>query len=328
MMAKSGNTLAVQPTRCLKHPKCTTNHFYCIECNRVFCSDCRNEADDRFNHTKHKFFPIETYLQQRRERIATIKSDVRKYMDKHDRLRNSILFVVEETMKNELQIGYDIIDEFSDRLHQTVSKLQSSLRTTFKQQAQLKWASSTNSRLIEEAKNALEVTHSAWDSLEHEMRRAEEDELHLAEGSREMEALFDCIANFMRLDASLPAATDFELRDLKESLNRAVAAFEVGVSEKLDELLARVPHSRVISFTESDVIKKEQLKCQSDSEDPLIRGAVQLNANSMLLLDGRNSSLKKIGIGLEVETVCFNFTFIKLALLVIITYPYIYLLAD
>ena len=84
-----GNTLAMQPTRCLKHPKCTTNHFYCIECNSVFCSDCRNEADDRFNHTKDKFFPIETYLQQRRERIATIKSDVRKYIDKHDRLGNS-----------------------------------------------------------------------------------------------------------------------------------------------------------------------------------------------------------------------------------------------
>lgn len=68
--------------------------------------------------------------------------------------------------------------------------------------------------------------------------------------------------------------------NVKESLNASIAAFETDVSEKLDELFARVPQ-KAFSFIESGVITKEQLKVQSNREDPLIMEAVQLNVNSM-----------------------------------------------
>ena len=96
------------------------------------------------------------------------------------------------------------------------------------------------------------------------MRRAEVEELHMAEGSREIDTLADRIADFMRLDVRLPAATDFELRDLNESLDVSIAAFEAEVSEKLDELLSRVTQPRVLHLSKSGLISAEQFKFQSD----------------------------------------------------------------
>ena len=93
----------------------------------------------------------------------------------------------------------------------------------------------------------------------------------MVEGSREMEALADRIANFVRLDVRLPAATDFELRDLNERLNASVAAFEAQVSDKSDELLSRVNEPpRVLRLSQTCAIMKEQLKVQSDKFDPYI----------------------------------------------------------
>ena len=212
-----------------------------------------------------------TCLQQRRERIAAIKSDVKKYTEKHDTLRQSISFELVDAKKKQLQSGFDIIDEFAQRLHRKVDFLKSSLKATFEQQAELKWASGTNASLIDDAEKALDTARTARAGLEHEMCRAELEELHLVEGSREMEALADRIANFVRLDVRLPAATDFELRDLNERLNASVAAFEAQVSEKLDELLSRVNEPpRVLRLSQTCAIMKEQLKVQSDKFDPYI----------------------------------------------------------
>ena len=302
--------LIVQPARCLKHPKCTTGHFYCSDCNRVCCGECRVEADERFNHKKHNTIPLEQHLQQRHERVATIKSDVKKYIDKHDRLRHSISFVLDETKQKELQSGYDIIDELVDRLHRKVSSLQLTLKDTFKQQAEQKWTAATNARLVDNAEKALDAARTARAALEHEMRRAELDELHMAEGSREMDALADRIANFMQLDVRLPSASDFELRELKEQLKGSVTVFETDVSGKVDNLLSRVNQTRTLRLSETGVITKEQLKIQSDAYESCILGVVQPNINSLLFLDGWNCSVKILDTGDKLAMVCFIIIFI------------------
>ena len=103
------------------------------------------------------------------------------------------------------------------------------LKDTFKQQAEQKWTAATNAHLVDNAEKALDAALTARAALEHEMRRAELDELHMAEGSREMDALADRIANFMQLDVRLPSASDFELRELKEEFKGSVTVFETDV---------------------------------------------------------------------------------------------------
>lgn len=239
-----------------------------------------------------------------RDANATIKSDVKKYIDKHDRLRHSISVVLDETQKKELQSGYDVIDELSDRLHRQVYSLQMTLKHRFKVQAERKWTAAANACLIDNAEKALDAARTARAALEHEMRRAELYELHMAEGSREMDVLADRIANFMQLDVQLPSASDFGLRDLKEQLKGSVAAFETDVTGKVDDLLSRVNKTQTLRLTETGVISEEQLKIQSDAFDSIITGVVQPNINSLLLLDGWNSSLKKLDTGDTVAKVC------------------------
>lgn len=131
----------------------------------------------------------------------------------------------------------------------------------------------------------MDIARTARAALEHEMRRAEVEDLHMAEGSHEIGTLAERIAEFMRLDFKLPAATDFELSDLTESLSVSITAFEAEVSGKLDELLSRVTQLRVLHHSKSGLISAKQLKVQSDKWDHSIRGVVQPNANSMILLD-------------------------------------------
>lgn len=131
MATALGGDFVVNPARCLKHPQCSVDLFYCVDCNRVACGGCRREVSDRANHKKHLAIPLATHQQQRRECIAGIKADIKKYIYKHDGLRNDISVVLENAKKKELQSGYDIIEEFTSRLHQKVDTLKSSLQSTF-----------------------------------------------------------------------------------------------------------------------------------------------------------------------------------------------------
>ena len=293
----------VQPARCLKHPQCDNELFYCFNCNRVCCRDCRVEVDDRLHHTTHKTSPLEQFLNERREQIKSIKVQ----LTLNDSQRSDFLSKLEEAKKTELQKGFSIIDQLVDRLRQQVDTLETKLKSLFKQQAELVWAAAPHTSLLNKVNESNEATRACRETLEHEMRRAELDELQMAEGSRELDALADRLAHTLRLDVPLPALHEIELTDLKKALADAVAHFEATVASARDKLLTRVLQpaaealARIPTIVETGIIDSSQLKTPSDRLDPYILGVISEDADSILVMDGWNTSIKSLNLSSGAE---------------------------
>ena len=293
----------VQPARCLKHPQCDSDLFYCFICNRVCCRDCRIEVDEGLHHKTHKTSPLAQFLNERSERIKGIKVQ----LTVNDSQRIDFLSKLEEAKNTELQKGFSIIDQLVYRLKQQVDTLETKLKSLFKQQAELVWAAAPHTSLVNKVYESNEAARTYRETLEHEMRRAELDELQMAEGSRELDALADRLAHTLQFDVPFPASHEIELTDLKKALADAVAHFEATIASARDKLLKRVLQpaagalARFPTIVGTGIINSSQLKTPSDRLDPYILGIIPDDTDSILVMDGWNASLKSLNLSSGAE---------------------------
>lgn len=304
MTSDMRQTAYIQPARCLKHSQCDRELFYCFNCNRVCCAECRKEIDEHLQHSAHKTSLLAQFLAERRDRMTQIKAQIAA----HESHRSDFLHELEGAKKSELEKGFCDIEQLVDRLRQQVDLLAAKLKAVFKQQAELVWAEAPHAALVGGITRANEEARTLRETLEHEMRRAELDELQMAEGSRELDALADRLVHSMRHDVPLPAVEELELSDLRRTLADAAGHFEAALASARDKLLTRVAQApaaartaRTPTLVEAGIIEGAQLKTASDRLDPYVLGVIRDECDSLLVVDGWNACIKSLNLSSGAE---------------------------
>ena len=136
-------------------------------------------------------------------------------------------------------------------------------------------------------------------SLEYEIRRAELDELAMADRSKEIDALGEQLAAFMQLQVKLPDESAFDLLTLRTILQMSIAQLEKDVVRSKETFLSSL-NFRVtflnperVELVEQQTINAECLVLPSDtSRSPYINGAVQKGNNDIIYFTDTNNCSK------------------------------------
>ena len=287
---------------CPKHPNTHSELFFCIDDNRVFCVECKDELCEIIQHKDHKSIPFARHLQEQHERFDQIRAQNQESIKKQENLEWELKTHIPKVKREELDSCFNIVDQFSKAFHWEEGETKIALlKEKIQQRAEIKWAAHPNFILLAQAEKELETAQATRAALEREIRRAETDEQLLAEGNREIDEFAERMSSFLSREIPLPASSDFDLLGLKYSLIYSFAELEGSDVEEIeDQLFSCVDQLRDLTINETRVIEKERLQLSTDRYDPCISGIVHVDANLFLALDGFNTSIKLLDINVGV----------------------------
>ena len=229
--------IEIRPAICMRHPTGNQEMFFCFDCNRAFCTYCQLADDSRANHKTHRTIKLKELLRQRKERIAQIRSQLKQYVIKHDTTVNEANKRVDEKNR-QLQLINDVIDQFAQKLHQKVEDIKTIAKQSIQNTACQMWEKSPATALQKAADETLANIREVRASLEYEIRRAELDELAMAERSKDIDALGDQLAAFLQLQLQLPDLYAFDLTALRSQLQASIAQLENEVVRSKETFLS------------------------------------------------------------------------------------------
>ena len=124
---------------CVRHPKGSKEFYFCFDCCRVFCGDCRDLAIERVNHQPHRTATLQEVLSQRKQRMASIRKLIGDYVKKHDTLLAALhtLEAEQKTRTNEL---INIIDDFASQLFREVENMKTEAKAAISKRVSKIWS--------------------------------------------------------------------------------------------------------------------------------------------------------------------------------------------
>ena len=298
--AMGDSEIDVRPAICVRHPPSRQENqeiFFCFDCNRVFCTYCQLFDDNRTNHKQHCTIKIKELTRIRKERIAKIRQQLKECIIKHDSTINETNKGIDKK-QDQIQLLNDVIDNLAHRLHQEIDDLKVKAKDMIKIKASLIWDKSSISSIQQIAEETLANIREVRASLEYEIRRCEMDELAMAERSREMDALSDQLAAFLKSKIQLPAPAAFDLTGLRNQLQESIEQLECEVSRSKDAFIRKldsfilVPNSESVRLVEQQAVLTQNLVLPSDQNQcPWITGVAQEeNSDIVYITDSNNSS--------------------------------------
>lgn len=198
---------------------------FCFDCNRAFCTYCQLADYSCANHKTHRTIKLKELLRQQIQRIAQIRSKLKQYIIKHDTTVNEANKRVDE-QNRQLQILNDVIDQFALKLHEEVDELKTIAKQTIQKIAGQKWEKTPATALQKVADETLANIRKVRASLEYEIRRAELDELAMAEKNKDIDALCDQLAAFLQSHIEMPDLSAFDLAALLTHLQATIIQME------------------------------------------------------------------------------------------------------
>ena len=274
----------VRPAICVRHPPNNQQNqemFFCFDCNRAFCTYCQLADDNRTNHKPHHTIKMNELTRVQKQRISQIREQLKQYIVKHDSTINEMNSSVSEK-QTQIQKLHNLIDQFANRLHQEVEDLKDRAKDLIKNRALLIWDKSPITSIQQAAEATLANIREVRASLEYEIRRCEMDELAMAERSREMDALSDQLAAFLKSEIRLPAASAFDLTALHIQLQSSIAQLEREVSHSKEEFVRKLecrvlfPNPESVRLVEQQAVPAQKLVLPSDqNKTPWVNGVAQ-----------------------------------------------------
>lgn len=254
---------------CIRHQTGNQELYFCFDCTRVFCTYCQLADGSRTNHKPHRTSKLKDLLRIRKERIAQLRTQLKQFSAKHEATTNAANQL--EAEKNvQLQTVYDAIDEFANRIHQEVDDLKATARRHLLKRAQQMWENSPVASLHTVAEETLSHVRQVRDSLELEIRRAEADELAMAVGRIEMDALGDQLAAFLDAQVELPERSAFDLTSLRSQLHASVSQLEAEVSRSKETFIRSLhkrelfPNPERVRLVEQQTFHQQELVLPAD----------------------------------------------------------------
>ena len=110
--------------------------FFCYDCNGVFCSYCVD--DNLTNHKPYSTIQMQKLMRIRKKRIATIREQIKEFIEKHDSTNNEINKNEDEKQK-QIQFSNDMIDQFAKKLHREVDDFKVGAKDMIKTNASNTW---------------------------------------------------------------------------------------------------------------------------------------------------------------------------------------------
>ena len=302
----------VRPAICVRHPPNNQQNqemFFCFDCNRAFCTYCQLDDDNRTNHKPHRTIKMKELTRVRKQRIAQIREQLKQYIVKHDSTINEMNSSVSEK-QTQIQMLYNLIDQIAHRLHQEVEDLKDRAKDLIKNRALLIWDKSSITSIQQVAEATLANIREVRASLEYEIRRCEMDELLMAERSREMDELSDQLAEFLKSQIRLPAASAFDLTALRTQLQASIAQLERQVS-RLKETFVQKLESRVlfpnpesVRLVEQQAVPTQKIVLLSDqNKTPRLNGVAQEEDSDIVYLTDNNNPSKIKSLDLKTQQI-------------------------
>ena len=146
-----------------------------------------------------------------------------------------------------------MIDQFAEKLHQKVEDLKASAKQLIQNRALLQWENNPATYIQKAADKSLSNIHKVSASLEHEIQRAEMDELTMAARSKEMDALGVQLAAFLQSQIQLPEPSAFDLAALRTQLQASIAQMGCEVSRSKEEFIRSLDYR--VSFPNPERVR-------------------------------------------------------------------------
>ena len=283
--------LQIRPAICVWHPEGNKEKFFCIDCNQAFCTLCTLADDMCAIHKSHLTIRMNEWLGERRKRIKQLQTQLEEYSTKHNKATKEADKRVDEKNR-QLQALFETIDQFTDTLHQEIDALQVRAKRLVQKNADQIWEKSSAASLHKAADETLSKIRQVRTILEYEIRRAELDELAMAESSNEMDALGNQIDAFLKTQIRLPDASDFNLVDLRTQLQTLITELHHEVSRSKETFIRGLDNTERVRLVEKQTIDLQSLVLSTDKNNlPKVNGvALEENTDIIYFTDENNPS--------------------------------------
>lgn len=228
----------------------------CFDCTRSSCqkfaSDCRK------NHKEHRTVKLEEFLRSRKERTAQLRALLEKHIatDEATMSEANKLAVTAAEENRQIRVLTDLIDQCAQKLHQEVDCLKVRATQFIEHRAHQLWEKrsvSVASYVQEAIDETLSNVRDVRTSLEHEIQRAEADELTR---SIEMDALGEELAALLQSRPQrIPDAAAFELTALRTQLQASIEQLERDVSRSSEALMRSLAFEPRVPFADADRVR-------------------------------------------------------------------------
>ena len=284
---------------CTQHPEDHQELFFCFDCTHAFCTYCQLADDSSSNHKPHRTIKMKELLANRKERIAHLRSQLEENTSKYDKIVNETSKLADEKSQ-EIQALKNLIDQFAQKAHKEIDDLKDTATQFIENKALQMWEKSPATSLQKAAAETLSKIFEVRASLEDEIRRAEADELVMAERSTEMDALGDQLSAFLQSQLELPDISAFDLSALRTRLQSCIAQLESEASRSKEvfvrSLDTRVtfPNLEKVRLVEQRTLHGQNLVLPCDeSKTPNINGVAYEENNDIIYFTDL-SNLSKI----------------------------------
>ena len=305
---------------CVRHPNCIELHF-CLNCNQVFCSDCRTADMERVNHLNLLTKPLQEVLNQRTERLTAIRKLIKDYIVKHDTTMEAVQKMQTE-QKDQLEVLNKSVDEFAAQIVAEVEEIKFEAKLTIAKRAAAIWSENPGVTRLKEIEAELSKMREVRAKIDHEVRLCDRDELYLAEKNEDIEKNASKLLKFKQETLQLPDKSCFQLFELQTELlahmtqlKRELLSMKIKFLNELQELFAfRNMDQLTVEANPVATFPKEKLSNENDKY-PLIIGVVSIgkNTDALYFVTRDNSKIKefvlKTSLLTEVIDITMNIVF-------------------
>ena len=284
---------------CPQHPEDHKELFFCFDCSHAFCTNCQLAIDSNTNHKPHRTIKMNELLGNRKEHLAQLRSQLEEYTIKYDKMTNATSQLADEK-NQEIQALKSLIDQFVQKVHKEIDDLKDTATQFIENKAFQMWEKSPATFLQKAASETLSKICEVRASLEEEIRRAEANELVMAQRSTETDALGDQLAAFLQSQLELPDISAFDLSALRTRLQSCIAQLESQVTRSKEvfvrSLDTRVtfPNPEKVRLVEQRTLHGQHLVLPCDeSKTPNINGVAYEENNDIIYFTDL-SNLSKI----------------------------------
>lgn len=283
------------------HPNGSKELYFCFDCSRVFCKDCRSIEIEHVNHMTHRTAPFQEVLNHRKERLPEIRKLIVDYTEKHYQIQTALLKLEEEpkTQTNELN---RLIDDFASQLHFVVDYMKSEAKATIAKRSSNIWSSNPAVISLKEIANELQKMREVRAAIDHELRLCDRDELYLVEKNKDTENAASALSEFLGKTFDIPEKSCYQLAELRRELLDRMSRLQFELNRSKEALLKDLqepyftnPDELSLVLNSTLAIRKEKLLLPNDTDkSPFFYGSIPAcdNTEAIYFVDRNNSKIK------------------------------------
>ena len=296
---------AICQVTCVWHPNGSTDatdFYFCFNCCRVFCVECRALPIKSVNHQTHRTASLQQVLTQRKEQMVSIRKIIGDYVQKHDTML-AALNMLEAEQKTRINEMNRIIDDFASQLCNEVEIMKSEAKAAIAKRISEIWSANPAEICRQQINKELVTMRNVSAAVHSEVRLCERDERYFVEKYAGLESFANDLNEFQKKTFEMPDKSVYQLAEFRKGLQdhmsqmhrelkRTKDAFLNGLREPLP-----IAHADQLSFQLNNVLTvlPEKLVFVHDTDkSPIIDGVIlaEENADAIYFVDKENSKIK------------------------------------